>query len=950
MPLKHTYFDWNRPLIPQVKEALLSEAGNDPQHCHDFSIDLSHLLVIVPTAKSGRHLLEALSTDAKTRDHGLLTPEIITPIQFLERALKDIENRASEADCLFAWTQVLNRYPAEKLRFIFPNTSPSEAFTLDHAKRFHRLRREIGIEGLDLSSIAEACSQENIEPVRWATLAELEKDYYHALNKKGLSDPIQANRLCAENYPLTIDFSKIIIVATPDPNPLPLKALKQLEKTHALEIWINGPKGDLFDPWGIPNPEHWQNRALDMDNWNYQLQRLNQSLDIPDTLVREIAKCPVESLQIGVLDPNLIQPISHYFSLESLPFYNPEGLSITESALGKFILSLLHFQEDQSNDRLKQLVLNPYFFQSAQVDESVEDILTAIDSLFNKHLCHNLFDIKSRLNTQPYSKLHGLSTIINYAEAFIYPNHSEKAFIEWLKDRLNRLLNLVGLLEIDNVFKNLVEAISQTFEAALGAEKNFPKEASNYGRTVLAELLKKQKIYKEREKDAHDLFGWLELLWHDAPLSILCGLNEGIVPRAISNDAFLTEQLRNLLGMKTQEQNYANDLYLFESIGRKRSLQAGHSQGKLIIYLPESDAEGNPLMPSRMLFHVPDTQLLARTENILLKKPEKIEFHEHRPAWLIGSTLPALRPDSISVSALNDYLQCPFRFYLKHILKLKSKNFNRREMSAAEFGILFHQVVASLKGESFQGDSDAVAWIDRLHRLADQQIASQYGENLSFALRMQKESIHDRLTAFVQSQITALKENGQSLTIAQTEKQFELKLGSFTLAGTIDRIDYDHEGTHIIDYKTNNNDENPKAVHLKSTQSLKEPQHLPPEAYLSLGNKDYYWANLQLPLYALAFTTENKSTVLPRLSYYSIPKSAEKTQLANWSDFEQSTLDSAKNCAEAILKNIEEGKFWPPNEHIDPILDSFAHLFPDGIHKTVDARAFDPFIYSSETL
>lgn len=950
MSLKQTYFDWNRALIPQVKEALLSEASeSESMHSHEQAIDLSHLLVIVPTAKSGQHLLEALSTDPQTRNKGLLRPEIITPIQFIERGVLS-DNRASEADCLFAWMRALNRYPTEKLRTIFPNTSPSEASTLDHAKRFHRLRKELGIEGFDLSSVAEVCAEETIEPWRWLTVAELEKAYYQILDDKGLSDPMQANRACAENYPLEISFSKIIIVATPDPKPLPLKAFKQLEKTHAVEVWINGPKGDLFDPWGIPNPEHWENRALDMDSWNYQIHRLNQSLDIPEILVRAIADRPVESLQIGLLDPNLIQSVSHYFSTASLPFYNPEGLPMSDSALGKFILSLLYFQEDQSSDRLKQLLINPYFYQSAPVNQSVEDLLSAIDTLFDAHLCHNLIDLKARIRTPAHSELTELSKLIDYAEAFIYPEQSEHGFVEWLKNRLNSLLDQVSLLEIDSVFKNLIEAISETFEEALRAEKNFRKEANNCGRIILAELLKKQKIYKEREKDAHDLFGWLELLWHDAPHSILCGLNEGIIPQAYSNDAFLTEHLKNLLGMKTQAQSFASDLYLFEAIGRKRSLQKGRAQGKLSIYLPENDAEGNPLMPSRLLFQVPDSQLLSTTENILLKKADTIEFHEHRPAWMIDSALPIARPDSIWVSALGDYLKCPFRFYLKHILKLQSKNFNLREMSAAQFGTLFHEIVASLEGETFQAESDEKAWIDRLHRTADRQITNLYGTDLSFALQMQKESIRDRLTAFIRSQLNLLKESGQSLSITQTEKRFKLPLGSFILSGTIDRIDSSPDGIHIIDYKTTNSGKTPQATHLKSAQTQQVPKHLPEAAYLSIGNKDYYWADLQLPLYALAQMTETASDELPKISYYSIPKSADKTQLANWADFDQSILDSAKNCALAVLKNIEEGKFWPPNEHINPQLDPFAHLFPDGIQKTVDARVFDPFTYKNETL
>ena len=90
--------------------------------------------------------------------------------------------------------------------------------------------------------------------------------------------------------------------------------------------------------------------------------------------------------------------------------------------------------------------------------------------------------------------------------------------------------------------------------------------------------------------------------------------------------------------------------------------------------------------------------------------------------------------------------------------------------------------------------------------------------------------------------------------------------------------------------------------------------------------------------------SESQSADLPRLPITRYPNQL-KTELANWVDFDQSILNSAKDCALAVLKNIEAGKFWPPNEHIDPMYDPFAQLFPDGIQKTVDARLFNPFTY-----
>ena len=51
MPLTHKYLDWNKALIPQVRDALLNEIDSTVK-----PIDLSAYVIIVPTNQSGRHL------------------------------------------------------------------------------------------------------------------------------------------------------------------------------------------------------------------------------------------------------------------------------------------------------------------------------------------------------------------------------------------------------------------------------------------------------------------------------------------------------------------------------------------------------------------------------------------------------------------------------------------------------------------------------------------------------------------------------------------------------------------------------------------------------------------------------------------------------------------------------------------------------------------------------
>ena len=940
MPLTQKYLNWNEALIPQVKQCLLDEIDKSIHH-----IDLSHLLVIIPTAKSGRHLLEALSTDPLTINKGLLSPKIVTPLQFLELE-SDEENKATDGQCVFTWCEVLGMAKKHSINSIFPNTYPlTENSKLSNAKRFHKLRKEIGNEGYDLSNVATRCLKQAIEVERWKQLAQLEDNYYTLLSQKNLIDPISLNKKTAENYQLNSTISKIIIAATPDPKPLPLKALKSLESTIPIEVWINGPeKEGLFDPWGIPVQEAWQLRTLDFNQWNHEIIRINNALEIPEKLKEHVEDAPVESIQIGLLDPNLISPVSHHFSIESIAHHNPEGISLNQSAFGKFIITLIRIQEAPNISEFKQLLLNPYFLQYTRSNSPVESLIHDIDQLFSKHLTYSLKELKKQAK---FYRNQNLINVLNSLETLTYSTCNKKYeptnFAQWLSDSLKRVIDGTGLIESDSQYKNISDCINNALDEAIASENLFLNQDLSSRKEVLQETLRKQKLYKEREKNAHDLFGWLELLWHDAPHSLICGFNENSVPRSNTIDSFLTENLRKTLGMKTNEGLFSNDLYLFEAICQRRHRK---EKGKVTLFVSESDSEFNPLMPSRILFQISEDVLVNRTKTILLNKTKKPVSENHHPAWIFNQAAPSPLPNSFSVSKLNDYLRCPFRFYLKHILKIRIENFDDREMSASTFGSLFHKVVAELKGKKLSGRMDESKFTEDLQAKAESTIQRDFGFNHSFALQIQKENLHDRISAFAQSQIQSLQPD-QALEIIDTEKSFSLKIDDFVISGTIDRIDLINGQKRIIDYKTSSSAKTPKSEHLHTANTKKEPKHLPEKAYYDHKDKNYYWSNLQLPLYCLSQISDENSE-LPNLYYYNIPKSAEKTELALWDDFSLEDLLAAKECAKAVLNCIKQGKFWPPNEQIDPKIDDFAELFPDGIKKAVDGSVFENYTFSQE--
>ena len=126
--------------------------------------------------------------------------------------------------------------------------------------RFIRLRNELGEAGLDFSQVARLNANVGHEPERWQQLARLEGLYLDQLGKCGLPDPKEVRRRAAQNYSVPKHVSRIILAATPDPQPLVIQAFERAAGQVPFEVWVYGPEDAHFDRWGCPITEHWRGR------------------------------------------------------------------------------------------------------------------------------------------------------------------------------------------------------------------------------------------------------------------------------------------------------------------------------------------------------------------------------------------------------------------------------------------------------------------------------------------------------------------------------------------------------------------------------------------------------------------------------------------------------------------------------------------------------------------
>ncbi|MCA9064729.1 MAG: PD-(D/E)XK nuclease family protein [Planctomycetaceae bacterium] len=380
-------------------------------------------------------------------------------------------------------------------------------------------------------------------------------------------------------------------------------------------------------------------------------------------------------------------------------------------------------------------------------------------------------------------------------------------------------------------------------------------------------------IAPDNRPDALDVVGWLELPMDDAPVLILSGFNEGAIPESVTSDVFLPNSLRSTLGLTDNRRRYARDAYIMTTLLNSRR--------RLTVISGRADAQGNPLAPSRLWFAAKASSLPERVRTFYQPPsdetapsggpwPQDAQLRmdsDHQSRFTLPApdpTVPA--PTELSVTAFRDYLHCPYRYFLKHELKLRTIEDDVRELSAAAFGSLLHEVLNRF-GDSSIRHTTSVRSIEEflLNELKSRAIR-RFGRTRSATVTVQLQMAEARLSAFASRQAEQAQ---QGWRIHRTEEQ--LTCDDFTdlygrriaLKGRVDRIDRHHRTGEwrVLDYKTGDTTDSPERSHQKKEQ----------------------WIDLQLPLYQLLVSSD-EITGDVQLGYVTLPgdPKAGRFVMANW--------------------------------------------------------------------
>lgn len=902
-------------------------------------LDLSRALAIVPTRQSGRRLREALASYAADRQAAAFPPRVLTPEALIGSFVPP--GSPSKVDRLLSWVRIFREVDLSEYREVFPIDPPGRDFVwaLRLAERFCRLQSTLAENRLRIGDVADRAGDGFPELERWRQLGALEQLQLAQLATAGMAatDAGAAPRRAPAWWS---EVERVVIIGTPDPLPAALGLLDEECGARTIDLLVFAPDEEcaLFDAWGRPNAADWATRVLELPDFE---NRVRVCVDPGDQASRIVALASDYQrratspgagasasadglLALGIADPDVVPVLESEAAHAGVAVFNPEGAPRAGCALSHLLGALAALVRTPGIESVEALARCPEvlaYLGERCAGFSAARFLAGLDDLRRRHLPGDLAAARSHATGALAAALAEIGALREALGNADFPRNLAAVLGAIFAGGLPELTDGdAGRLRED------ARAWTETVCECAAAAERFgglaPSEAWELALRIFGESLGTG----EKPADAYELQGWLELLFEDAPHLVIAGLNDGFVPEAVSEDPFLPESLRSRLGLKTNAGRFARDAYLLQALAASRA-----GVGRLDLLVGRTSAEGDPLRPSRLLLRCADEQLPARIA-FLFRNPEPVGSHlPWRRAWLLSPRVVA-PPEQVAVTALRRWLACPFRFYLKSVLRMEPVDPAKTEMDAFDFGTLCHAALEAMgKDPALRDCTDPAALREFLLSELARDVRGQFGSDLPVPVLIQVESARQRLSRFAEVQAA---ERAAGWVIQVVEKSFAIPVAGLVIKGKIDRIDRNENSgaIRVLDYKTSDAAVTPMSAHLRF---MRDPGSMPEWALVELDGRLRAWTDLQLPLYRHALAAEWGDAI--GCGYVNLPKAVGETALSLWGDGSLELQQSAMRCAEGVCSAIRAARFWPPNEDVRAESDEFAALFHQGVAASIDA-------------
>lgn len=881
----------HRPALHAAVDWLLETFG-------EGSPDLGDLLIVVPGGRAKRRLEELLAQ----RSSAMVPPRVVTIGGLADRLLPlDSQPVAGRLTSMLAWASVIREAEEGLLRAVVPQAPSRDDWPgwWSLAEQVMQAADELGAHKLLVSDVASRCVHAG-DLARWEALAELSSRYQAQLDQQGLVDRHRARLDATQSRQCSCD-NRIVLLGLADLQPMLAAMLACLDSPVFALVAADESDAEGFDALGALIESYWSARQIVFENEALAIcdQPGDQASEVLDTVRQWSQAQPTsaDEITIGLGDQKLAGPIERALSLAGLPVRSAAGRPMGGARPVQLLKAIAAFANGMQFDTLATLLRHPdaEAFVVDRTGEVTTPWLALLDRYATDHLAAR--PTGGWLGEQAESM-----EVVFRAVCSLIPEQagSLKPLNEWAEPIADTLRAVYGQYSLqryaegDRTLVAALEELASALQLLMGVEAGLSPHCSfAQAVTLIVSQVSSTVIPDPGGVAAIELVGYLELLLDDAPRLLIAGMNEQHVPEPTRTSPLLSEGVRRSLGLTDDAHRLARDGYALTRMLAWR-------QGVRLIAGKRS-LDGDPLLPSRLLLKTDDPTLVQRISEFVEQTHEKpapmmLTPGKHSRFLLPMPVVPHEPIDSLHVTAFKDYLACPYRFYLKHVLELEVLNDRSIELSARWFGTVAHEALRVLAGDDLSGTTDRGHLAERLGSALDNAFAKRFGPAPPVAARVQCEQLRYRLQAYAATHVEMM---AQGWRIEHEEKAHPAEVvvdgQPFMIRGQIDRIDrHPEHGHRVIDYKTSDKAKHPNKTHLKTIDG--RPQ----------------WVDLQLPLYldlAAGLGVHEQS----QLGYINLPKKVSETSFlaAQW---DADALASAREQRDQVIRQVRAGVFWPPKQ------------------------------------
>ncbi len=874
--MNRTFLGWDAPPLTRACDALLHRGG-----------DLSSLIVVTPGRRVGRLLL-GLLIDRSAGRH-LSPPMFITPGEVADAVFGALGTPASPVQSRAAWERALAQ--SGTLKSLVPRRTGGESQSRGIAALLARCHDELIGEGLRFGDVPERGGLDAHESVRWADAALVQTRYEEELASAGLVDSGLARWNALEQHTPAKPV-RIVLIGVPDLNEVSSRALRL--PGVDVEAMIAAPEAlaSAFDDLGVIIPAVWKSRAVPVrdDSIVFADGPSEQAGFAMEALAKLDGRYSVHEVAIGIPDasvaPYLERAARRYAGVTARP---AAGSPLRTSSVARLLEAIRELLQEGNFAAFAALVRHPdmerYLLRS-QAGDRLEKWLGALDEYAAKRLPTSLSRTAADLSpNDPCAKV--LNSVLRLIDPLAAPNPHPAALIGVMRkvfagNRVSR--EDPSAAETIRACETIQRELAQ---AAAMPESWRPESGAALIRLVL-DAVGDVPLPDQSSADSLELLGWLELPLDPAPVAIVTGVNDGMLPDSYGADALLPDGLRARLGIACSDRRLARDVFLMSVVVNSRR--------EVTLISGRRDAAGDPLLPSRLLFAADSSRVVGRVRRLGETNDRGVRVRAVEPAAGVDR-FPALPRvecgpvESMAVTAFRIYLSSPYLFYLTHVLRLTECERPEPELDPPQFGNLVHKALDGFGRSDIKDSTDEQRIRECVLDHLESAATAMLGAAPALTVRVQLEIARQRLIEFAawQAEHRAL---GWRITHTEWAPVDGVLLPGlerpFRIRGTIDRIDTHEDGrAMIVDYKTGESAEGPERTHGKPGK----------------------WKDLQLPLYRHLVANLRLPAAGLELGYVSVSSRPGEVAFsrAPWTEPELADADAK---AREVATRVRNGDFF----------------------------------------